>query len=364
MARFVLEVVRKSVLCSLLLAAACGRPASPPPQQNEVKEQPRSETKREEPAPAAKPVDLAPFDLGGPCSGPGAYGPMALTGKREEELRANRQWDDLIDGLKKNIRNACAIPYRWQTLFATLVEADRYGEAVQVLAEVKGRGFPFPHAIVSQVDRGFLESEVFKNSSAGMEYWKREAEVQDIMQRAEQRLAAMSSKELPANPYRSAGACPFECCVYRDWKTRSAVQLRESIESAKIVAEVKAGVTVNALTGEVRVEPEPFAVLQDVGILHAGDVLFFLDNRGEGFVNYWYDGKLNPELGFDEGLHFFRTDSCQVNLVQGGDDPCWLKPLRPDKTFASDWWVQIRTREGKTGWVLNTRQFDNTDRCG
>ena len=172
----------------------------------------------------------------------------------------------------------------------------------------------------------------------------------------------MTDKDLPPNPYRHEGACPFECCTYRQWKTRSAVRLHESIDSPAIVAEVPAGVSVGGLTGEVRVEPQPYAVLEDNGALKAGDLIFFLDNVGEGCVNYWYHGKLNPDLGLNEGLLFYLYDGCQPNTARM-KGACSLRKLRPENTFMNDWWGKIRY-QGKEGWVLNTGQFDNVDACG
>jgi hypothetical protein len=172
----------------------------------------------------------------------------------------------------------------------------------------------------------------------------------------------MTDTDRPPNPYRHEGACPFECCTYREWRTRSAVQLRESIDSPTIVAEVPAGVSVAGLTGEVRLEPEPHAVLQDNGALKAGDVIFLLDNIGEGYVNYWYHGKLNPELGINDGLLIFSYDNCQSNQSVLNAS-CSIRKLRPGKTFMNEWWVKIRY-QGKEGWVLNTGQFDNVDACG
>ena len=142
------------------------------------------------------------------------------------------------------------------------------------------------------------------------------------------------------------------------------VQLRESIDSEKIIAEIPAGTGVQALTGEVRVEPQPYAVLEDHGVLKAGDVIFFLDNRGEGYVNYWYGGALNPELGIDAVLIAYTTENCGANGAGNGKDPCWLRKLRPDRTFLKEWWVKISVSNGKVGWVLNTGQFENTDACG
>src|SRR5437773_1218518 len=143
----------------------------------------------------------------------------------------------------------------------------------------------------------FLASVAFRGSTVGSEFSAREKEFDGALRRAEAKLLAMTGQERPPNPYRSQGACPFECCTYRQWKTKTVIQLRESIDSARVVAEVSAGSWIQAITGDVYVEPEPYAALESHGRLNAGDVIFFLDNRGEGFVNYWHDGKLNPDVG-------------------------------------------------------------------
>ena len=243
-----------------------------------------------------------------------------------------------------------------------LVNGHHYTEAVQVLNDMATRGFPMPHAVVSKADPSFLASNEFKESAKGIEYAARENEIQRAMRMAENELASMTDKDLPPQSYRHAGACPFEGCTYREWKTRSAIQLQESIDSPKTIAEVPAGVSVLGLTGEVRLEPEPYAVLADNGALKAGDVIFFLDNIGEGHVNYWYHGKLNPELGVGEGLHYYSYENCQSNAARM-KAACSLRKLRPGKTFINEWWVKIRFG-AKEGWVLNTGQFDNVDALG
>ena len=144
--------------------------------------------------------------------------------------------------------------------------------------------------------------------------------------------------------------------------TRSAVQLLESIGSATVVAEIPADARVDGVTGEVWVEPQPYAVLRDNGLLKAGDVIFFLDNLGEGHVNYWYKGSLNPELELHDGLYSYTYENCQANHVVAG--ACSLRKLHPEKKFLNEWWVKIRTSDGKEGWVLNKSQFSNTDACG
>jgi hypothetical protein len=47
-------------------------------------------------------------------------------------------------------------------------------------------------------------------------------------------------------------ACPFECCVYRVWNTTAdTVAYAKPDKNAKMVGLLKAGTTVEAITGEV-----------------------------------------------------------------------------------------------------------------
>ncbi len=350
------------LLCLFLVMTACAkspdRPAGPP-NSTAVSQAPQ-------PAPVSSPPESAParFDLGGPCLLSDRLSPATITGNQKEELRSDSQWEPLIEAAKQDVRGGCSVPYRWQTLFTALVNGHRYADAVKVLDEMKSRGFPLPHSLLSEADAAFRTSDEFTQSAIGIEYRKREDEVQRSIKLAEEQLAAMNPNELPANPYISKGACPFECCTYREWKTKSAVQLRESIGSEKIIAEIPAGTSIRALTGEVHVEPEPYAVLADNGMLKAGDVIFFLDYRGEGYTNYWYQGRLSPDIGADDGLASQTTENCQANAAKDGTDPCWLTRLRPQKKFLNEWWVQLRTKDGKVGWTLNIGQFENMDSCG
>jgi hypothetical protein len=302
------------------------------------------------------------FDLGGPCLPGGTVQRPALVGNQAEQLRSSGDWDSLIAAAKQDVRNDCSIPYRWERLFMALVDGHHYIEAVQVLNDMAMNGFAMPHAVLSKASPSFLESKEFKGSPKGIAYAARETEIQQDLQMAEDQLASMRDNDRPPNPFRHEGLCPFECCTYREWKTRSPIQLRESIDSPKIVAEVPTGVAVAGLTGEVRVEPEPHAVLENIGALKSGDVIFFLGNMGEGYVNYWYHGKLNPDLGLENGLRVYSYEDCVSNQAKMRA-ACSIRKLRPGKAFLNEWWVKIRY-QGKEGWVLNTGQFDNVDACG
>jgi pentatricopeptide repeat protein len=308
-------------------------------------------------APASPPPE---FDLGGPCLERDPRRRLPNGFLQEQELRKAGDWEQLIESMKELVRDNCDISFRWGGLFKALADGGRSAEALQVANEMTRRGFPPPQAFISKTDVKFRESGEFRTSSLGKEYARRDGEIQQILKRAEETLAGMG-KDLPPNIYRSLGACPFECCTYRKWKTEKVVRLQESIGSTTIVSEIPAGADVTGVTGEVHVEPEPYAVLENNGILKAGEVDIFLDYEGEGYVSYWYKGKIKPELGLDDGLTSYTDDQCLPGRRKGA---CSLRKMRPGKKFLNEWWVKLRTSEGKEGWVLNTGQFTNVDRCG
>lgn len=311
------------------------------------------------------------FDLGGPCEASHTgethqqlverLRRVHLTGAEEEKLRKDRDWLALIEAAKREVRDNCSVPYRWESLFMVLVEAHLYREAIQILEEMEARGFPMPHLSLSKSGAGFLESGEFNATRPGARFAQEESDMQRLLRTADAALKSMPEKDRPPELYKSIGACPFECCTYGEWGTEEAIQLHEAIGSTKIIAEVPAGHRVVALTGEVWLEPEPYVALKENGVLKPGDVIFFLDYEGEGAWNLWFKGSLNPKLAFNDVPHMFLYEECTSN--NQGPRACSLRKLYPEKKFRYEWWVKVRTPDGKEGWVVNTGQFSNTDSC-
>ncbi len=64
--------------------------------------------------------------------------------------------------------------------------------------------------------------------------------------------AAPSEHAGPPLPYLDWGACPFECCTYREWRTVKAVTvLQERRRKSSVSFLLKPGDRVVALTGVV-----------------------------------------------------------------------------------------------------------------
>jgi hypothetical protein len=142
--------------------------------------------------------------------------------------------------------------------------------------------------------------------------------------------------------YEDFGACPFECCTYRAWRTNATVVLRERRkEESPPVATVPAGAEVDALTGVVATLTAGQAILQnadecrDLPAAKPGDAIEVLNYRGEGV---W------------------------LSRFQGQLGECHFNPSTPPQTV---WWIQIRSPDGLIGWTRTSESFavETMDAC-
>jgi hypothetical protein len=181
-------------------------------------------------------------------------------------------------------------------------------------------------------------------------------------------------------PYEEAGACPFEGCVYRQWRANHTVTVRETRSAnAAIVFTVHKGEPITALTGVVvttspgRVEfRQPvdlmWADLETVdaggapvrrprqsGVLHVepGDTLYLLTYHGEGSTAAWFKGRLYEEL---DGATAFFNDACTSDPSR-----CAGRIVEAARRV---WWVQIRNARGQSGWTAEPEKFDGKDALG
>lgn len=162
--------------------------------------------------------------------------------------------------------------------------------------------------------------------------------------------------DLPPAEYIDKGACPFECCVYRDWTVESdTVAYAVPDKSAKVIGLLKAGAIVQAITGEVHSIPTRFVVNRPHAAYKPGDVLWVYTYLGEGHFKVWRDGAMQEEdLGFSPygGSAGARCEN---------KEQCWGQ-LEKELTFT--WWVKVRTKEGREGWSNRPEHFGNKDACG
>ncbi len=154
--------------------------------------------------------------------------------------------------------------------------------------------------------------------------------------------------QTPKMPFTDVGACPFECCTYREWTVkRETVIYKEMRGGSPIAYRVKKSDKVMGLTGVViTTRAGRVKALKDFTFAHtkvrvkAGDIFYTLTYRGEGFFLIWYKGKkFESEVSEESKMKFL------------------VEP-------ASIWWVKIRNRKGQIGWTMKVENFDNMDACG
>jgi hypothetical protein len=185
--------------------------------------------------------------------------------------------------------------------------------------------------------------------------------------------AAASAQEQPPVPYRDDGACPGECCVYRDWVAERRIGVRRDMSDASpVVFTIRKGERVDALTGTVVTTRAGIArVTADAAVIPyadgssqpppsgqdkyinavKGDIVYLLTPLGEGFYSAWFRGLL---LGQMKGVDLPRFGEFGDEVKQGD--------VEEEPTIV--WWANVRNRRGRIGWTKDTDAFGNRDACG
>ena len=179
----------------------------------------------------------------------------------------------------------------------------------------------------------------------------------------------------PPLPYVDNGACPFECCTYRDWTAEvrlTAYKQYESRGRRELAFTLKTGERVTAMTGvvitasaarvriikpvtlEVHSRRFPKAPVERIS-LSPGDRVYLLTPLGEGWMSGWADGRLLESF---DAADFADTNFCSRNPRCSGV---------VENEANREWWIKVRNSRGQIGWVLMPRKgpaFGNTDACG
>lgn len=159
---------------------------------------------------------------------------------------------------------------------------------------------------------------------------------------------------IPAEVLVRRGACPFECCTYREWTalTPIALSARERSNAAPIDT-IAVGERFLADSGNVHITGIGLIIVEDTVpvkqgrvILLPGDTLVLLDHRGEGYFNVWRDGVVLEEV---EG--FWGEHSRARGRLVGN--------------YRDEWWIHVTTREGVRGWYRTDGEVrvSGADRC-
>jgi hypothetical protein len=141
----------------------------------------------------------------------------------------------------------------------------------------------------------------------------------------------------PPSVYVDIGACPFECCTYRQWKVNDAVTLRNEPRGGFFVTSLDKGDIVEGLTGEVISIPRALKADRDIPEtrIKAGDTFYILHYDGEGYWKAWFRGRVT------------YVHQSVVNVPR----------------IRADWWVKVKDAAGNVGWALSDRHFLHQDAC-
>ncbi|HVF66055.1 MAG TPA: hypothetical protein VM914_00220 [Pyrinomonadaceae bacterium] len=173
-----------------------------------------------------------------------------------------------------------------------------------------------------------------------------------------------SAQRLPPRNYENRGACPFECCTYREWSVEAdTVLYRSRSAKSRAAFRVSKGERVTGLTGIViTLEPGRAVATGEVSIrredgrevkVRRGDVLYLLHPMGEGVFKTWFRGRLyevQPETTAEHAAP--------------PPDIARLPYLRMVSAPRTVWWMKVRNKRGQLGWTKQNRHFGDVDACG
>jgi len=165
----------------------------------------------------------------------------------------------------------------------------------------------------------------------------------------------------PTVPHDAHGVCPFECCAYREWTVDADTDVRRDRKDGAAVAfRLHKGDRVIGVTGVVvttqlgrAVVREPVTTVPDHVRLKPGDTVYVLHYLGEAVWRAWVRGR------------FFEADFAPTDHpCTGPRQPSSICVLQIVKDPAAQWWVKVRTGDGKEGWTRHTENFGHIDSCG
>jgi len=123
----------------------------------------------------------------------------------------------------------------------------------------------------------------------------------------------------PPSVYVDRGACPFECCTYRTWKTeKDTTAYAQPNKKSRRVGILKARTKVVAITGEVRTWPGKFSIIRAHDSYNPGDILWVYTPLGEGYYKVWFNGKMTEqELDYMSGPFEQTYPRCEDEKIVG-----------------------------------------------
>jgi hypothetical protein len=188
-------------------------------------------------------------------------------------------------------------------------------------------------------------------------------------------LAQQPSVTIPARPPQGPAEpnlpviyykiCPFEGCTFRKWTVNRKSEMYSSWQdNRREVTTLKPREEVTGLTGVLVIrKPDRFQVRKPIPYfsLKTGDVILQYAEWGEGYADLWANGVWHKN--FDWG----QTEDGDVVLTNAGFT---LPQILRDNNVTlvqhgiKEWWVQVKTVGGQTGWVAAKDNFDGMDALG
>jgi hypothetical protein len=163
----------------------------------------------------------------------------------------------------------------------------------------------------------------------------------------------------PPVPFDEDGACPFQCCTYREWSVEYPTDVHgDRRDQSPIAFHVDANDTVNATTGVVTTTKIGRAQASrdvHVGASHvlvpAGQPIYLIRNVGGGDWKIWVGGVVDRQYIPSQGYctpEKQSSDECAITVV---DQP------------VNVWWAKVSNTRGQMGWTREVDHFGNIDAC-
>lgn len=230
---------------------------------------------------------------------------------------------------------------------------------------------------------------------------------------------AAASGAPPPMPYVEYDVCPFECCIYRDWKASRSITAHERwrdprmAERPKVAFGIARGEVVTAMTGLVMTTKPGRARVPNDGLLevgwrrfigrpfekrpiHAGDIVYLLVPHSDHSFTAWYGGTLLDQIvpvvvpgraaagasapangapADGDASAGTVTGATAGSATTGGTTAGGAaatgaagaaiaeRPLEVLEQPVFEWWVRVRNERGEIGWTDRARDFSGTDSC-
>ena len=150
----------------------------------------------------------------------------------------------------------------------------------------------------------------------------------------------------PKLPVIDDKACPGR--IVPQVKIERDEQMYSSWDKQALVGALRAGEEVTVLAGvNVIREPDRALVKQSDGHLKAGDEVLLYGSSSDGNYDAWAKGMwftyfYENIAGKGDSCGFADKSECNLVIIKNG---------------VSEWWVQVKTSSGLTGWMLAVETY-------